>query len=1303
MASTDKLAWQPVLPVIVSGFDLLPGQAGGWAARVTDPACARIFLPGLAIDAGMQKYLYLRASAGGQRPLQVAFSGDGKYTLIRSFRGSLPAADGSVWLCFDLHEVPLWKGLVTGLWIDLEKSVPGEVFQLFGMGCAAQPAAPEEIGTVETVTPQVETWAMTDRMAAYHQTLVDVDETVPNVEILTYNLDELISIGQYLLARLVAYVDVGGRRLGPDDSLDLHVEDFPGGVAVEYRLAGTRVSLEVVPLLLGRESVDPAQQCGAALYRLQTAPPAPLTVQMGGGMKVIQWGPDLHTHIRDAQFGGGADTVEISGETAVLRFERQPIPVVVRCAGQMSAQTGSDGGRFLQADFPAGQAEMVITFARDPDRAAALSEGLDIQAARQAVDAYYAGLLSARVETPEVEIDGAFRSAIYNLEYNWYPPYGWVECMHHWVSMWHMQHTMGAEWLGQADRSKSTTLSQAERLYPNGAVPMLAMNGERFLAWGGTNQFFAWQVRHYWNFTAERDFIAAMAPALARAIDQTYAEYDPDGDLLLAWREQIGNQEDYAHHPHNGGATTIEGINMLRTQALLARALGDEPAARQSDARADAAAANLRRKLWQPDLGRFAYFEDPHGVRRPDGLYQEYIYPAVQGFLDPLDSWTSIRHLRDRMTGLGGEIYCSNTFPNHVGGTWGMQAGMSQQPWGAWGLAAVGLRNETFQPLRAAGRWVMSARLRGGWPEISTERYVSYYSPPPAVFIQAVVEALFGLEMCAPEGALKVAPSFPDDWPQARLSLPDFQAIYRREGNILHYEIESRAELARQVRWLLPPGRVSAALVDGVAVDFRTTPMVGCQLLTFDTPPCRKCALQLTVEPLAYQVEGPASIAEGEELLLTLRGCRVLAVDDRCGVLSQIRMETDTCLRAAVRAGLLDPYLPYGRLGLLNFSRRTFFLYCQGGDGSLFWHPVDLAVLPRFEVCQRGELEPAAAGAQTSLVLRNNTFNAVRGAAFLTAAGVSLPFSADLPPRSEILVALTLPRPVLAGLSPGDNSARVSLPGGVKLDVTLAVSERLAAQVGRPAAALALPDSALAADVNWKDFRTFYAYAHLPWARSGPPLAALDQPALALPGLPVDFQLNGRRLVPVSWKSGRPAFRLDLHGRRIKKLYLLVVPFLDSHDTFTPVARITLQRADDRLVGRTLYSPGDLDWWCPSKAVDIFCTARLPRPDRGGLLPLLPPGAGDWPQGKPTISYFTLENCWVNEHDEPWETSFPQPEYWAACRALNTPSTVLNVVEMDLGEPAELKSLTLSTIGTEPAVGLVAVSAEFAESSGQST
>jgi hypothetical protein len=243
---------------------------------------------------------------------------------------------------------------------------------------------------------------------------------------------------------------------------------------------------------------------------------------------------------------------------------------------------------------------------------------------------------------------------------------------------------------------------------------------------------------------------------------------------------------------------------------------------------------------------------------------------------------------------------------------------------------------------------------------------------------------------------------------------------------------------------------------------------------------------------------------------------------------------------------------------------------------------------------------------------------------------------------------------------------------------------------------------ALVSDESWKSFRTFYAYAHLPWAQNGPPLAALDpggyatgvdQPSVTVPGLPVTFQLSARKLVPVSWKYGQPAFRLDLGGKRYKKLYLLVVPFLDNHDTFTPVARVTLQRVDDRLIGRTLYFPGDLDWWCSEKAVDIFCTARLPRPDRHGLLPLLNVNDGDWSQGKPAVSYFTANGVWTNEHDEPWQTSFPQPEYWAACRVLKTESAVLNVIEFDLVQPAELKSLTLSTVGTEPALGLVAVTA----------
>jgi len=37
----------------------------------------------------------------------------------------------------------------------------------------------------------------------------------------------------------------------------------------------------------------------------------------------------------------------------------------------------------------------------------------------------------------------------------------------------------------------------------------------------------------------------------------------------------------------------------------------------------------------------------------------------------------------------------------------------------------------------------------------------------------------------------------------------------------------------------------------------------------------------------------------------------------------------------------------------------------------------------------------------------------------------------------------------------------------------------------------------------------------------------------------------------------------------------------------------------------------------------------------------------------------------------------------------------MNIVEIDLRKPTKLKSFTLSTIGTEPALGLVAVTAEL--------
>lgn len=146
------------------------------------------------------------------------------------------------------------------------------------------------------------------------------------------------------------------------------------------------------------------------------------------------------------------------------------------------------------------------------------------------------------------------------------------------------------------------------------------------------------------------------------------------------------------------------------------------------------------------------------------------------------------------------------------------------------------------------------------------------------------------------------------------------------------------------------------------------------------------------------------------------------------------------------------------------------------------------------------------------------------------------------------------------------------------------------------------------------------------------------------------------------------------------KIYLLVVPFFDNHNTFSKVGHVMLRRTEGRLLdGRELYFPGDLDWANPQEVVGIWATAREDRTNRFGLLPILKSDNADWQLAIPS------------------KKGFPQPRFWASSRTLKTANAVMNVIEIDLEKPTRLSELTFSTIGTESAFGLVAVTVETYE------
>ncbi len=1140
------------------------------------------------------------------------------------------------------------------------------------------------------IAPAVDRVPM-ERMAAFHRSVIATHETDVTSAFMTYFKSHPEQIKHDFLVKIVPCLDKGGIIPAPSNATDVHVEDFPGGVQARFKIGDVEVTADLAPLLVGR-NVQTWE--GAAVYSITTNPPTPVVLRIGGGTSVCFLmgtppafvGPDTVAPKEARVVGGNAATFQ-SGE--------DPFQMAVRATG--TVERNADTGQ-LTARFADGSGAVVMAYADAPERALELSQ-TDPQADRKTVDDYYAKLLESRIETPDENLNAAFSAAIITLEYSWIEPYGWIETIHHWLALWHMQHTAGAEWLGQEDRSRLCTLTHGRMLLPNGAVPQLWPNGQTHRDFGGSNQFWAWQARHYMDFTGDKEFAKQFAPMLDRVLNQTLNEYDPDGNMLLGWSQQIGNQEDMIGTPYDGTTPSIEGMNIMGTRIAAQQMMpGSWEELNTWADRSNLAKQRLREKLWISDLGRYGFFIDPLGYPRLDGQYHTLIYPTLFSNVEyshPFEQYLSLRHLLDRLTGPGGDVYCSNNFPNHVSGTWGMQSGAAQQPWAAWGLANAGMRNEAWRPLKAVADWVMDPNHRGSWPEVAQEPIPAYFSPPAGLFIASVIESIFGLHVNG--NGLGIAPCFPDAWDKASVHLPNFNAEFRREGNRLLYTVETKKALAPYINWCLPLSRSKRVTINGVSVPtFDDMPSVSGTIAYAPKPakaldPTTSTRIEVEYEPVELKAEYPPVLAEGRPLEVALTGNAAISeVMDPCHVLRSFRIDADK-VHALLAFDLLKPYLGYGRLGLMNFARRTFFVKCSLKDSiESALLPINVTVLPLAEAAFGDEARINENKATAPLILRSNGNDPWDSSDFgnilmgTTTQSLDVTFEQD---NREQTVPFAIPADRVAQLSPGDNDVTVGVdPGGwptEDLQVTLTArrifeSGPLAAHAASRMSQIALPEDKLMPDTDWRKLRDFPGFPHVPWSNSPPALEKLEgQTELAPPELPqVRFALPQRKFVPVSWKMGQPCFTLDLGGRMVKKLYVLVIPYLENHDMFAEVARMTIRGDKGAVLNtRTLRTPGDLDWW-PSAEVfgDVWTTAHHGRADRHGLLPMLKEGETDWPMAHPPV--------------------FPQPEYWATCLPVITGSCTMNVVELDLRTIKPVQSLVIETLGANPALGVVAVTAE---------
>lgn len=1123
------------------------------------------------------------------------------------------------------------------------------------------------------------------RLAAWDRTIVSVDEVTGNAGVVSY-VDGVGHIGKNRLGKFRLGVKPTGAAMEDgtpvvvwaNEGSRLRVEDFPGGVNTSFRAGEVSVSADLVPLKFGR-GVKPWE--GVAAYRVSSSDDSALVVEIGGESFQDVMGPSHD--LREATAKPMRD-LEFEDGVVLHRAGPESLYVALRSTGPLEKMDVPDG-EAMRSTFPDGAGSIILAHARTRERALELVR-VDPDDEIQRVHDYYEDLLQSRVRTPEPDIDETFRAAIYNLEYNWLAPYGWNEAIHHWLSFWHNQHTAAAEWLGQEDRSRLVSVFHAENLHPSGSVPQFFTDGTRKREFGGSNQFFAWQVRHFWNFTADEEFAQIAGDAMERVIHQTLTQHDALGNGLIAWDLQVGNQEDFIQFHHDATTPSIELINMMRTRVMLARGVGDEETAVRWEGMISRSMAALRESLWLNDLGRFGNYRDESGKIRLDAQYHAYLYPSLWDIVDELDGYTSLRHVHDNLTGADGRVYVSNSFPNHWQGSWGMQAGGQQQPWAAWAYSKAGQRNNAYRPLLGIAEIVNGDTLRGAWPEVAGPT-PDYFTPPAGLFIASVTEAIFGLNMYKPKGYLLVSPAFPDHWPDAEINLPRFSAEYTRSGNTVSYTVNSEEELPRRLRWSLPPASISTVTANGVPLDHTITPGVNRLIVEADVPAATSTEFVISYTPIEATVTHHGSVAEGQPLTVEVSGTEPIGISDRLGVLKSSNISGNQ-VDVVLRENLLEPYTHYGRLGMGTFSRRTFFIQCTSPHGDI-WLPVDFTLLPPMEAGAPEEVTVEDGHLVANLVLRNNTESAVNGTGWLHAAGRAFPVELELPARSETITPVQIPGAYIARFSMGDNRATFSFPNDQKSNLILSItgafqsSDALADFAASRLEHITIPLESTVPGEEWMQLRPILHGAPLPWPGWQQPFSGeLDGvtslESTDIPGLTFSFHPN--RWVTIGERAGKPYHRVDLEEGLYRKFHLLLATFADNHDLYSRLANIIVRDEYTVVAARDLYMPGDVDWWDPNGWAGSMDILRDGRPDRLGMMPFMEPQHAHFNDTSPV-------GAWIPH-------IFPNHQHWSNSRYIRTDNVTFNIVEIDLGQVRTVRNLAIQADGISPGFALLGITAE---------
>ena len=276
-----------------------------------------------------------------------------------------------------------------------------------------------------------------------------------------------------------------------------------------------------------------------------------------------------------------------------------------------------------------------------------------------------------------------------------------------------------------------------------------------------------WQAKS--NILPHTSYLSQLWPALKNYLAWEKRCFDADGDHLYDAYYCWSYGKDTLCY--QGGAVTYSSaINyqLNRWAAQIAPLTGESARPYQQEAEAILKAMNSR--LWMQDKGHWAERQDVTGLRR---LHE---YAALWTVCETIDGDVSTPQQAYQTTQyLDGEL--------------------SQ-------MLARG--QEAQKALRAALVYFKAGRQDKGYDLL--QRYIRE-NKDKHLLSRILLEGLFGIQPRALQGEMRLQPGFPESWDSASVHTPYIDVRFRRQGNMLEYDVTQHLEKPMQVILQLPIGQ----------------------------------------------------------------------------------------------------------------------------------------------------------------------------------------------------------------------------------------------------------------------------------------------------------------------------------------------------------------------------------------------------------------------------------------------------------------------------------------------------------------